>query len=266
MNLAVNARDAMPQGGTLRISVASAQEKESQPVGRTGLESPSPDTRLSGPVARLVVSDSGTGIAPEARERIFEPFFTTKLAGQGTGLGLAIVHSIVKDHAGRIDVQSEPGRGTRFTIEFPLRTEAHAPESVEPAPSPPNGEGFVLLVEDNWHVRTILTTALRSFGYDVVQASDGPSFLERFERHRDRFRLLLVDIDLPMRNGLDCLRDIRATGVRTPAIVITGKADAILESELDDDTFLLRKPFQISELSELAGRVLGAKPEEEAPA
>lgn len=258
MNLAINARDSMPDGGTLRVSVSKAigdqdetrQEKEGNHL-----------------VARLVVADSGIGMTPEVQTRIFEPFFTTKPRGQGTGLGMAITHGIVKEHGGHIGFHTEPGQGTTFTVEFPLIEGEFASAIVRTPTITARGQGeVVLLAEDNRHVQRIITSALQSLNYEVIQAHDGASLMERFAEQRSRIQLLVIDLDLPKRSGDDCLREIRATGVNVPAIIITGGSGADLEEKLDEDSTLLRKPFQITEFSALAGRLLAARRPQEAPA
>ena len=245
VNLALNARDAMPEGGQLSITVSELQE--------------TPDSTYIAParLARITVRDTGVGMTPEVGARIFEPFFTTKTRGQGTGLGLAIVHGIIRDHGGRIEVESAPGHGTTMTVLLP----AVAPESGEvvvaaPSVVPAGRRAAVLLAEDQAHVRRVLVNGLEAVGYDVVEAVDGEELQERFSEAADRLRLLIFDIDLPKRNGLACLQDIRAAGCRAPAILITGKVEASLEQGLDGHTTLLRKPFRLMQLAELAGRML----------
>ena len=242
MNLAVNARDAMPDGGTLRVAAS---------YGAAAIGSATAEVRL-------VVSDTGTGMAPEVREHIFEPFFTTKPRGQGTGLGLSIIHGIVKDHGGSIDVESEPGRGTTFTVTLPgLEAEAVA-EMADPATAAPRGHGeLVLLAEDDEHVRRIIASTLEALDYEVLQISDGEALLAAFERHRARVRLIVTDIEMPKRGGLTCLRDIRASGAATPAVLITASVDVDIEDQLDEDTVLLRKPFQLTALATLVGHLCG---------
>ena len=254
MNLAINARDAMPAGGTLKITV-SQPDTETNGVASAG--------GPQAPVGRLVVSDSGTGMEPDVRERIFEPFFTTKPRGQGTGLGLAIIHGIVEDHDGRISVESEPGRGTTFTVELPVLDSQDA-DGLRTETTDPNvllhGRGkVVLLAEDDRQVLGILTSALKSLDYEVIQASDGSALIDCFERHRQRIDLLVIDLGLPERSGLDCLREIRSSGSLAPAIIITTDVDASLEEQLDSDTILLRKPFQIADFTAMAGDVLAAR-------
>jgi len=258
MNLAINARDAMPDGGTLRIGVSQSSPEAG------GFASPGGPRA---PIARLIVSDSGTGMEPDVCERIFEPFFTTKPRGQSTGLGLAIIHGIVEDHDGRISVESEPGRGTTFAVELPvldsrevdaLRIETADPNTLS------HGQGeLVLLAEDNRQVLGILTSALESLNYKVVQASDGFALLDCFEHHRQRIELLVIDVDLPKRNGLDCLRDIRSSDGFAPAIVITASTDANLKEQLDSNTTLLHKPFNISDFTTLADAVLASRRQHE---
>ncbi len=256
MNLAVNARDAMPDGGTLRISVAELCGEAAQAACR-GLEAAElPADRC----ARLIVSDTGTGMSAEVKERVFEPFFTTKAREQGTGLGLAIVHGIVTEHGGRIEIDSAPGEGTTFTITLPMvdAADAGAVEEQVRGESGAAGE-LVLLAEDNWDVRSIVGTALKRRGFQVLEATDGSSLMKRFAEHVDDIRLLVLDVDLPRRSGLDCLREIRGRGVNTPAIVITGGVDAAIEDDVDEHSVLLRKPFSMSELQRLAADLVSGR-------
>ena len=250
LNLAVNARDAMPDGGTIRITLSAANETD---VGDL------PDTLdTAGRTARLTVADSGVGMTPEVQSRIFEPFYTTKTRGQGTGLGLSIVHGVVKDHGGRIEVQSEVNEGTTLTIVLPCIEAGPTPETAEPSTIVPQGAGeLILLAEDDSHVRAIIASTLESLGYEVVQAKDGLALLDAFEQHHDAVGLLLLDADLPERSGPDCLRQIRQKGVGTPALMISG--DVSLDpNELDDQTVLLRKPFGMPELAEAVAHALAA--------
>jgi two-component system cell cycle sensor histidine kinase/response regulator CckA len=252
INLALNARDAMPEGGQLGIALSEEQDTLD------------PEHVTASRLACITVRDNGVGIPPEVCPRIFEPFFTTKAHGQGTGLGLAIVHGIVRDHGGRIEVDSEPGRGTTVRVLLP----AVAPESADmpvaaPGAVPPGRRAPILLAEDQGPVRRVLATALDAIGYEVVEAADGEELQQRFREAAGRLRLLIFDLDLPKRSGRVCLDEIRATGCQTPAILITGEVEAGLEKGLDEHTVLLRKPFRVPELAELAGRMLAsARPTE----
>ncbi|MBN1345133.1 MAG: PAS domain S-box protein [Phycisphaerae bacterium] len=255
LNLAINARDAMPDGGSLkvRLSPASPCELADTAIG----------LGLSGRMAQLEVSDSGTGMPPEVLSRIFEPFFTTKPRGRGTGLGLSIIHGIVKDHGGRIDVESQVGKGSTFRIVLPCVAPAPGGEAAG-VQALPRGKGQgILIAEDNQFVREIMVSMLEQLGYDVCQASDGASLIEQCRSRRDELRLLILDIDLPKQSGLDCLRSLRSEGVHTPAIMITGSVALGIEEQLDDRTSLLRKPFQMSDLgAHVISVIEGSRPAE----
>ena len=264
MNLAVNARDAMLDGGTLSVSVSPVASKspESSAERQTIMEQPD----SPGMHARLVVGDTGIGIRSDVKERMFEPFYTTKPRGQGTGLGLSIIHGIVEEHSGRIKVESELGKGATFTIDFPALTDSEAAHAPKPHRAANRGSGeLVLLAEDDWHVRTILTTTLESFGYTVMAAETGPGLMALFEQQRDEIRLIVTDVDLPGRSGLVCLRDIRAVNDGLPVIVITGNVDVDTRSHADERTVLLQKPFRMAELGDVAGRLLSGQRQEEQP-
>ena len=265
LNLAVNARDAMPDGGTLRISVSppAPDPPPSPPRGKGGPGGVA-DLGAATAFTRLVVRDTGIGMSRDVQSRIFEPFFTGKPRSQATGLGLAIIHGVVKDHGGRIEVRSEVGKGSTFTVYLPCVE----PQRLRTPSSPPLGKGgyggvaaaqgrggLIVLAEDQQQVREIVAGTLVSLGYTVVQAADGKALLELSEQHRGRIHLFVINVDLPKRNGLDCLRLMRAKGLRAPAIVITGNVDAQVDAQVDPDTIVLGKPFQMSELGRLARQI-----------
>lgn len=238
-NLVLNARDAMPEGGRLYISMSADEEHR---------------------LARLVIRDTGIGMEPEVQERIFEPFFTTKPAGQGTGLGLAIIHGIVKDHAGHIQVRSARGEGTTMSISMPLTVPSDGPDETEPVPCATSGRGErILLAEDHRHVRRLLTTALRTMNYEVLHVRDGVELRDQIERLGNDIDLLIVDAGLPKCSGLSCLREMREIGLTTPVIVITADAARNLDEQLDEHTLMLRKPFQVTHLARLVGQVLNQR-------
>ncbi len=238
MNLAVNARDAMPEGGQLHIDVRAVATVPQPHVA--------PDSAPGGQIV-LEVRDTGVGMAPDVQARIFEPFFTTKPRERGTGLGLAIVDSIVRDHGGRLEVESAPGCGARFRIVLP----AAAPTDLPPAAAvtaPPRGKGeLVLLAEDDEFVNDVVAQALGAHGFRVERARDGAALWAQYVRHAAALRLLIIDQDLPVRRGLDCLAQIRRSGHLVPVIVISGDAGLDL-GQVDPDTLLLRKPFATAEL------------------
>ncbi len=243
MNLALNARDAMPEGGSLRISVA-----RSGAPGAPG-------------EVELVVSDTGAGMTAEVRERIFEPFFTTKAEGKGTGLGLSIIHGIVDEHDGRIELESTPDQGTTVTVVLPAGlTVEEEPGSRAPTPAPAGRGELILIAEDDHQVRRIVKTALTSLAYEVLETADGEALLEACQLHGDRVQLIVTDVDMPKRSGLDVVRHLRAAGSQMPIILITGGVDVQVEDNLDELTSLLRKPFQVAELGSLVAQMCGASP------
>ncbi len=238
LNLAINARDAMPAGGTLRISVTRGEEAGA---------------------ARLAVADTGIGMSPEIRSRVFEPFFTTKTREQGTGLGLSVLHGIVKTHGGDVSVESAPGKGSTFIITLPFIEPEGAGEvaTAESAPERGNGER-ILLAEDNDHLRGLLALSLQSLGYEVDSVGDGLAALDRFEKDGERIRLLLLGADLPGQGGLDTLHHVRSQGAGVPAVVITGDVGMELGPLADSSTRLLRKPFCTPDLARMVAEALAA--------
>ncbi len=250
MNLAINARDAMPEGGTLRITAAHARIGSGK------------DAR---PGIHLIVSDTGTGISPDIVEHVFDPFFSTKPIDKGTGLGLSVVHGIVKDHNGTVAVDPRPGKGAVFTIALP-RYEGNIPDpSTKSVVPTPKGEGqLILLAEDHEQVRAVIRTALEALRYEVLCVSDGEALLDTYRRHRDRIAVLLTDFDMPKRNGLACIRTIREEGSQVPAILITASLEGEVELKLDEHTILVRKPFGVSQMADLVAGMVARRPEQAA--
>lgn len=247
LNLAINARDAMADGGVLRITLTR----------RTDVDDSEGDEESAREYAELSVADTGVGMSARTRARIFEPFFTTKGRGRGTGLGLSIVHGIVQEHGGWIEVESERGRGSTFKVFLPLGAEAAGAEAELPTSEIPRGSGETLvLAEDDPIVRRMIVSVLKLLDYDVIEVADGPAMADAVRRSRDRVRLIIADVDLPKRSGLDALRDLRAEGVQIPAILITGSVDTGLEARLDDASILLRKPLQLSALGRRVAQIL----------
>lgn len=254
LNLAVNARDAMPDGGTLRIQVAPPEVFPEQALPSTPPESQQ---------VRITMSDTGSGMSAEVRSRIFDPFFTTKPPGQGTGLGLAVVHGIVQDHGGSIRVQSQVGGPTSFSIFLPCVAPAESPGALAvEATAELTGEGIVLLAEDHAQVREIIAAGLNSVGFTVKQVNDGQEFLTAANHLSENLRLLVLDVDLPKKDGLDCLRSLRAAGLEVPAIVVTGSNIAHLGDLDDGQTVLLSKPFAVGDLQRLACRLVSGSDDE----
>jgi PAS domain S-box-containing protein len=254
MNLAINARDAMPDGGQLNVAVAPL------PDAPTGPEDASAVPR---PAVCLCVGDTGCGMSPETQAQIFEPFFTTKPRGRGTGLGLPIVHGIVKEHGGHIDVRSALGWGTAFRVILPRIAAPPAEPAAGPSQAEPCGRGeLVLLAEDDPYVRALLVTELERLGFTVAAAADGDELMRLHEARRPALRLLVLDFDLPRQTGGECLRRIRRGGDRVPAILISGAAES--RRRLDDpEVYRLHKPFGLPQFAAAVHRALASVPQSE---
>src|SRR6185503_14665403 len=239
MNLAVNARDAMPSGGTLGLETD---------LVRLGAAPPDrPDALPPGPYAVLRVIDTGTGMDAATQARIFEPFFTTKEPGKGTGLGLSMVHGIVRQHGGAIHVRSVMGGGTTFEIYLPqVETAAETGGADEPsAPLPETGKETILLVEDEGDVRALAREVLERQGYTVVEASDGLQAVGVYEKEGARVDLILTDVVMPRMSGREMVDRVRASRPDMRVLYMSGyTGDAIVRhGVLDASMLLLGKPF-----------------------
>ncbi|OGW26882.1 MAG: hypothetical protein A2X56_09020 [Nitrospirae bacterium GWC2_57_13] len=230
MNLATNARDAMPQGGDLLIET-EAVEISADFIARHGYGE-------TGIFASISITDTGMGMDAEMQKKIFQPFFTTKEPGKGTGLGLAMAYGIIKQHNGFINVYSEPGKGTTFRIYLPVAGAPPEEERPEPKRAEIGGTETVLVAEDDTVVRQLTRQILEEFGYTVIEAEDGEDAVSKFSEHRDAVQLVLVDAIMPKKNGrevYDAVRRIRPDAKVLfmsgyPAEVITKKG--ILEAGL----------------------------------
>jgi PAS domain S-box-containing protein len=250
MNLAVNAREAMPNGGRLLIETSAAERKESS----AGWNREAP----ARPYVMLAVSDSGVGMDEATRQRIFEPFFTTK--GHGTGMGLSMVEGIVVQSGGRIEVVSEPGRGTTFLIYLPaLAEEASQAEEATPALALA-GNANVLVVEDQAEVRNYATAVLKKYGYRVIEAANGDEALTIFEREGPRIQMVLTDMVMPGKSGRELVAELRKIRPRIKALFMTGYTDdiAMQKGALEEGTEVLHKPFSPEELARRVHELLEA--------
>lgn len=239
LNLAVNAMDAMPEGGRFRIATACVTVTEDEHGGDT---SPPP-----GRYVRFLFEDNGTGMEQEVLERAFDPFFTTKERGKGTGLGLASVHGIVTDSGGWIDVDTSPGEGTTFKVHLPASGEPAAPLSGPlPEDALSRGEGTILLVEDEEGVREVVASSLRLHGYSVLTAEESRSAMELFHGSSDRIDLLLTDIVLPGKlNGLQIAEKMRESRPDLAVLLMSGYAYEAISRDvsLPENTVFISKPF-----------------------
>jgi PAS domain S-box-containing protein len=243
-NLAINARDAMPEGGHLAIST-----RNSTTLPGEDADSPS----LSGNWVVLEVSDTGGGIDEKTRAQLFEPFFTTKPAGKGTGLGLATVYGIVKQSKGHIRVVSAPGKGARFELYFPL-VEAPLPESRDSSPHKATvdvGSGAsILVVDDEPALRQAVVEYLRDSGYKVFEAQTTPQALEIAEQHSGQLDVLLTDIVMPTMRGPELARRVTKLHPAIRVIYMSGYAEGFPEEQLPSNTTFLQKPFRFATLRE----------------
>jgi signal transduction histidine kinase/ActR/RegA family two-component response regulator len=258
VNLAVNARDAMPDGGTLTIATSTVELAETYAQQHASV--------VPGRYVMVSVTDTGTGMDAETQAHLFEPFFTTKAAGQGTGLGLATVYGIVKQSGGFIYPYSEPGHGSTFKIYFPATNEVPADETSTPAPVPVRGRETVLVVEDNLHVQTIATRVLASLGYEVLAASSGEEALRLLEDGRT-IDLVVSDVIMPGMTGPELCRQLAERFPRLRVLFTSGySSDAVARhGVLAPGTLFLEKPYSPSALGRKVGEALG-RAEAAAPA
>jgi PAS domain S-box-containing protein len=243
MNLAVNARDAMPTGGRLTIGTRVVTRGPGQvALGREG---------RPGRYAELRVADTGTGIRPEALPHLFEPFFTTKGVGEGTGLGLATVHGIIQQSAGHVDVETEVGRGTTFRVYLPEAGAGPSASAERPAPPlPARGAETVLLVEDDDEVRALSLRALQNAGYVVADAAGGEQALGIVAAHRVAADLLVTDVVMPGMGGRELADRLKAACPGLKVLFVSGYTDdAVVRHGVEwDEVHFLQKPFTPTDL------------------
>ena len=251
LNLAVNARDAMPRGGRLTIETANVGSDETWAEQHPGTP--------PGRYVLLAVSDSGTGMDEATKSRIFEPFFTTKEAGKGTGLGLATVYGIVEQAGGRIEVDSEPGRGANFRIYLPSVEGVPVSASSGSSRRAVRGTETVLVVEDEDQVRRLITKTLRAFGHEVLEAAQPAEALRLCREHPKPIHLLLTDVVMPGMNGPDLAGQCRGLRADVKVIFMSGyTADAMPLQGIDPGLHFLSKPFTPSDLARKVREVLDA--------
>ncbi len=253
LNLAVNARDAMPQGGTLTIETANARIDDAYAASNEDV--------IPGEYVMIAVTDTGTGMTSEVIARAFEPFFTTKDAGHGTGLGLSQVYGFVKQSGGHLKIDSEPNTGTTVRIYMPRMVDEPTERINQAVRSPlmaGTREEIILVVEDDEDVRANTTTMLRDLGYGVLEASDGPSALRLIEGRSD-IDLLFTDIGLPGGlNGRQLADEARLQRPLLRVLFTSGYARSAIvhQGRLDPGVELLSKPFTLAQLATKIRQIL----------
>jgi PAS domain S-box-containing protein len=298
MNLCLNARDAMPEGGTLTVSTGIGYRVSGlgggmadEPPGPPAVADPSDETRTpdpetrSGRLVRLSVADTGVGMPPEVRAKVFEPFFTTKEVGKGTGLGLAVVHGVAHAHGGWVDCHSQPGQGTRFDVFLPAAAPECGVRSAEcgvqdtalpagtgrgtPPEMPSSGTPHsalrtphsvtVLVADDEPGVRTLARAGLELAGFRVEVAEDGAGAVEAFRRAAGRFGLVVLDATMPVMTGRQAFEAIRAVDPAVPVLFASGYPDAqVVPIPAPPRTGFLHKPYTPAQLAAEARRLLAA--------
>lgn len=254
MNLTINARDAMPEGGVLQLHAENfqltAEHASAHLEGKPGA------------YVLLKVSDSGTGMSSEVRARIFEPFFTTKEPGLGTGLGLSTVLDIVKSHQGWIEVDTEVGRGTCFSVFLPAHSAPELAPQTELVP-PPEGKGeLLLIVDDEAAIREILKTTLEAHGYEVLVAANGNEAIAQFTAHSKDIALVITDWAMPVLDGAGTLHALRKLDPEVNLLVLSGVVDkeALLRASKKDGFKLLSKPYSTRSLLTTIHPLLCSRP------
>lgn len=258
LNLAINARDAMPRGGTLTVHTTATTYTAND------LPAPAPEGARPGDFVTLTLRDEGSGIDPALLPHVFEPFFTTKEVGAGTGLGLATVHGIVRQHEGWVQVATTPGAGSTFTVCLPAgATTVAAGPTVEPAPAGLGDGETILLVEDELAVQEIAALVLRRHGYEVLAANHGPAALALWEQHRDRIALLFTDVVMPEgMSGVELAAQLRASRPDLPVLFASGynlEFNRGHAGPLRPGQYFLSKPYPLDVLLQRVRQALDQK-------
>ncbi len=250
MNLCINARDAMPNGGKLLLKTQNVllDERDAGAYGGVG----------PGSYVLLTVTDTGLGMDEQVRERMFEPFFTTKEPGKGTGLGLSVVHGIIAQHNGFIVVDSEIGKGTTFNIYFPVVDRVAVHTEAEEVQAIQGGTETILVVEDDLDMQVLIEHNLREYGYTVIMANDGEEGLMMFEQHATSIALVIADLMMPKMKGRELYERIRSLNPTTKFLFVSGyRANQLGEDfVLGKGVEFLEKPFDLDSLAAKIRKIL----------
>jgi PAS domain S-box-containing protein len=255
MNLAVNARDAMPEGGRIHLKTENVVIDEKYCHQST--------YAAPGEFVRLIVEDSGAGMDREMMDKIFDPFFSTKGPGHGTGLGLSVVYGVVKQHQGWINVYSEPGHGTTFKIYLPASQETPQPSACETIPQKPESlidqgnHERILLLEDQMEVRELIVTALTESGYIVQEAATIAEARDWMTRAGDEFDLLFTDVILPDGNGIGFAEQVISLNPAIKVLISSGYTEeSSRPGVIDRNGFhFLQKPYPLKQLFDILRRI-----------
>jgi two-component system cell cycle sensor histidine kinase/response regulator CckA len=244
MNLVVNARDAMPGGGSVTIETSDVELENS---------SFQEETAMRGRYVMLAITDTGSGMTKETQRRLFEPFFTTKATGKGTGLGLSTTYGIVKQSKGYIWVSSEPGRGTTFKVYLPCSNHDVVVEAVPPAVTAPakSVSETVLLVEDEAGVRQLSKRILGMAGYRVLEAANGDEAEKLFACHADSIDLVVTDVVMPGCGGPELFGRLQIQAPALRVLYMSGYTEqsAARAAGLDRGLPFVQKPFTAAEFA-----------------
>lgn len=252
MNLAVNAKDAMSQGGKLTIETANVYLDEEYARQHSTVE--------PGHYVMLAVSDNGIGMDEETQDKIFEPFFSTKEKDKGTGLGLSTVYGIIKQSGGGVGVYSEPGKGTSFKIYFPrVMEKIGLKKATKPHIQSIQGTEAILVVEDYDLVREMVANSLKTLGYSILEAKNGEDALRYFKKERKQsIDLIVTDIVMPQMSGGEFIKKLRGKDINTKVLLISGYTDnsIVHHGILDEGIPYLQKPFTMNDLGKKVREVL----------
>jgi CheY-like chemotaxis protein len=244
MNLIMNARDAMPEGGKLTLLTHDVEVKDSDGLLHPDL--------APGAYVVLEVTDTGVGMGPEGLAHLFEPFFTTKPPGAGTGLGLAMCHGILKQAGGTIAVHSDVGRGSTFAIYLPRHSPARVVIRVTPRPSiATTGNETVLIVDDEPLILRVARTSLEKLGYRVLCATDGLVALELARQHANELALVVTDVVMPKLGGRELVQRLQALKPGLKVLYTSGYAEneIAVQGVLREGVKLIQKPYALALLA-----------------
>jgi CheY-like chemotaxis protein len=250
LNLAVNARDAMPDGGELTLGTGITTVAEDTDATRLDLK--------PGQYIRIEVADTGSGMSTGVQERIFEPFFTTKQTDGSVGLGLPMVYGIVKNHGGNIEVDSGEGKGTKFIIYLPLTDRAETTPAATQPPEVIQGSGRVLLVDDERVIRHVGEHMLEDLGYEALTVPSAREAIEYYRENGNEVDLVIIDISMPDMNGYECFHALKELDPDIRAVLSSGYTQngSVQDAIADGVCGYVQKPYRLADLSEAIQRAM----------